>query len=325
MDQVGPACPKRLGTDQGQPVTTALLLVLALALDALMGEPRWLWSRLPHPAVLMGRAVSVCDRRLNNGTARHAKGIATVALLVTVAGLAGWALQQLGDLITIVITAILLAQRSLVEHVGAVAKGLRQSDQAGRDAVAMIVSRDVTDASPSATARSGIESLSENFSDGVIAPAFWFVIAGLPGIIIYKMVNTADSMIGYLTPRYAAFGWAAARLDDVLNWVPARLSALLIALVGRATQHRARIKADARLHRSPNAGWPEAAMAHTLNIALAGPRSYHGEIKDLAWVNPNGRRALSPSDIDAAVAIVWKAWGLATGVALAIGGLIWAF
>lgn len=306
-------------------MTTALLLVLALALDALMGEPRWLWSRLPHPAVLMGRAVSFCDRRLNTGTARHAKGIATVALLVTVAGLAGWALQQLGDVVTIVIAAILLAQRSLVEHVGAVAKGLRQSDQAGRDAVAMIVSRDVTDASPSATARSGIESLSENFSDGVIAPAFWFLIAGLPGIIIYKMVNTADSMIGYLTPRHAAFGWAAARLDDVLNWVPARLSALLIALVGRATQHRARIKADARLHRSPNAGWPEAAMAHALSIALAGPRSYHGEIKDLAWVNPNGRRDLTPSDIDAAVAIVWKAWGLATGVVLAIGGLIWAF
>lgn len=306
-------------------MTTALLLVLALALDAIMGEPRWLWSRLPHPAVLMGRAVSFCDRQLNTGTARPAKGIATVALLVTVAGLAGWALQLLGDVVTIVIAAILLAQRSLVEHVGAVAKGLRQSDQAGRDAVAMIVSRDVTDASPSATARSGIESLSENFSDGVIAPAFWFLIAGLPGIIIYKMVNTADSMIGYLTPRHAAFGWAAARLDDVLNWVPARLSALLIALVGRATLHRARIVADARLHRSPNAGWPEAAMAHTLSIALAGPRSYHGEIKDLAWVNPNGRRDLTPSDIDAAVAIVWKAWGLATGVVLAIGGLIWAF
>lgn len=306
-------------------MTTALLLVLALAFDAIMGEPRWLWSRLPHPAVLMGRAVSFCDRRLNTGPMLHAKGIATVAVLVTVAGLAGWALQQLGDVVTVVIAAILLAQRSLVEHVGAVAKGLRQSDQAGRDAVAMIVSRDVTDASPSATARSGIESLSENFSDGVIAPAFWFLIAGLPGIIIYKMVNTADSMIGYLTPRHAAFGWAAARLDDVLNWVPARLSALLIALVGRATLHRARIVADARLHRSPNAGWPEAAMAHTLSIALAGPRSYHGEIKDLAWVNPNGRRDLTPSDIDAAVAIVWKAWGLATGVVLAIGGLIWAF
>lgn len=306
-------------------MTLPLLLVLALCLDASMGEPRWLWSRLPHPAVLMGQAVNAFDRALNTGTSRRLKGSLAIAALATAAGLAGWALQALGPIVTVVATAILLAHRSLVDHVKAVATGLRQSDQAGRDAVAMIVSRDVSNATPSATARSAIESLSENFSDGVIAPAFWFLVAGLPGIAVYKMVNTADSTVGYLTPRHAEFGWASARLDDVLNWAPARLTAFLIAAVGRTMQNSAAIRADAALHRSPNAGWPEAAMAYVLHIALAGPRSYHGEVKNLAWVNGGGRRDLTPRDIDAAIAIVWKAWGLAVVAALGLGVLIWAF
>lgn len=306
-------------------MTLPLLLVLALCLDASMGEPRWLWSRLPHPAVLMGQAVNAFDRALNTGTSRRLKGSLAIAALAIAAGLAGWALQALGPIVTVVATAILLAHRSLVDHVKAVATGLRQSDQAGRDAVAMIVSRDVSNATPSATARSAIESLSENFSDGVIAPAFWFLVAGLPGIAVYKMVNTADSTVGYLTPRHAEFGWASARLDDVLNWAPARLTAFLIAAVGRTMQNSAAIRADAALHRSPNAGWPEAAMAYVLHIALAGPRSYHGEVKNLAWVNGGGRRDLTPRDIDAAIAIVWKAWGLAVVAALGLGVLIWAF
>lgn len=306
-------------------MSSALLLALALGLDAVMGEPRWLWARVPHPAVVMGRLVSALDRALNKGGMQRLKGVMAVLIIVTVAGGVGWALQHLGAVVTVIIAAILLAQKSLVDHVAAVASGLRQSDEAGRQAVAMIVSRDVSASDTSATSRSAIESLSENFSDGVIAPAFWFAIAGLPGIAIYKAVNTADSMIGYLTPKYAAFGWAAARLDDVLNWIPARLTFALIALVGGSTHAWRSVQQDARLHRSPNAGWPEAAMAHTLNIALAGPRSYHGTVHDLAWVNGAGRRALGPPDIDAALAIVWKAWGLALATCVGIGGLLWVF
>ena len=306
-------------------MTLPFLLVLALALDALLGEPRWLWARVAHPAVLLGRAVSALDRALNRGSMRRLKGVLATCLLVLGAGSLGWALQQLGPVVVVIATAILLAQKSLVDHVTAVADGLRQSDEAGRQAVALIVSRDVSASDASATSRSAIESLSENFSDGVIAPAFWFLIAGLPGIAIYKAVNTADSMIGYMTPRHAEFGWAAARLDDGLNWVPARATALLIAIVGNSTRHFGKVRQDARLHRSPNAGWPEAAMAYTLGIALAGPRSYHGQVRDLAWVNATGRRPLGAQDIDAAVAMVWKAWGLAVAVCLGIGGLVWVF
>lgn len=306
-------------------MNTALLLVLAMGLDALAGEPRWLWSRLPHPAVLMGRAVGALDTSWNRDGGTRWPGVLAVALLVSVAGLIGWAISLLGAWASVLVAAILLAQKSLVEHVRAVSDGLRVSTEEGRRAVALIVSRDVSGSSPSDTARAAIESLSENFSDGVIAPAFWFLVAGLPGIMIYKVVNTADSMIGYRTPRHAQFGWAAARLDDLLNWVPARLTAVLIAIVGQSTQHWRAIQQDAALHRSPNAGWPEAAMARALSIALAGPRSYHGTMKDLAWVNAEGRRTLEPVDIDAAVTITWKAWALAIlGVAL-LGGTLWAF
>ena len=306
-------------------MTAPLLLALALCLDAVLGEPRWLWSRVPHPAVLMGRAISAFDLVFNTGANRRLKGALSVAALALVAGLTGWLLQAFGPVVTVIVAAVLLAHRSLVDHVKAVATGLRQSDQAGRDAVAMIVSRDVSESTPSATSRSAIESLSENLSDGVIAPAFWFLVAGLPGIAVYKMVNTADSTVGYLTPRHAEFGWASARLDDVLNWVPARLTGIMVASVGRATKHRAAIRADAALHRSPNAGWPEAAMAYTIDVALAGPRSYNGEVKDFAWVNGAARRDLTPNDIDVAIAIVWKAWGLAVIAMFGLGVLIWAF
>ncbi|WP_299621049.1 adenosylcobinamide-phosphate synthase CbiB [uncultured Tateyamaria sp.] len=301
------------------------LLALAMILDAVAGEPRWLWSRAPHPAIIMGKAVGALDKALNAGSGRRIKGVLAVLLLVICAGLTGWVISLFGPVAEIIAAAILLAQKSLVDHVRAVSDGLRQSDEAGRAAVAMIVSRDVSQSTPSDTARAAIESLSENFSDGVIAPAFWFLIGGLPGIMIYKAVNTADSMIGYLTPRHAAFGWAAARLDDLLNWVPARLSAGLIAAMGDVMGTWAAVVVDAKGHRSPNAGWPEAAMARALNIALAGPRSYHGTVQPLAWVNGSARRDLTPADIDAAVAMVWKAWGLVLGLVLVTGGISWVF
>lgn len=290
-------------------MSLALLLLCALVLDALFGEPDWLWSRLPHPAVLMGRLVGLLDQRLNRGPHRKPKGVATLLILAGGAGAAGLLLAQLGPLAEIFLAAVLLAQRSLVDHVAAVARGLRTSPAAGRAAVAMIVSRDTARMDESQVARAAIESAAENLSDGVIAPAFWFLVGGLPAMLIYKAVNTADSMIGYRTPRHEAFGWAAARCDDLLNLAPARLTALLLALPARIIGLAA-IRADARLHRSPNAGWPEAAMSRALGIALAGPRSYDGAVRDFAWVNAAGRRTLSAADIDASLTMLWKAWAL---------------
>ena len=304
-------------------MSIGLQLALAMCLDAVLGEPRWLWDRVPHPAVLMGRLIGALERRLNRPPMARMAGIFTLVLIVLVTGAVGWALSQFGGLVVICVTAILLAHRSLVAHVSAVADGLRLSPEAGRRAVSMIVSRDVRDATPDNVARASLESLAENFSDGVVAPAFWFLLGGLPGILIYKMVNTADSMIGYRTPRHADFGWAAARFDDVLYWVPARLTGLLLARVGGSVHRWNAIRADACLHRSPNAGWPEAALAHSLNFALAGPRSYDGAVQDFTWVNGAGKRALAPADIDAGVTLVWNAWTALAGALLMIGGLFW--
>ena len=290
-------------------MSTAAVLILALCLDAVLGEPRWLWNRLPHPAVLMGRLVGWMDRRVNTGPARRGKGILCVLALALTGVVAGSLLERLGAPVVILVTAILLAQRSLVDHVAEVGDGLRLSLMEGRRAVARIVSRDTAAMDESQTARAAIESAAENLSDGVIAPAFWFLIAGLPGLIVYKLVNTADSMIGYRTPRHEAFGWAAARLDDLLNLIPARLTAALIALPAKCFDFHG-IRQDAERHRSPNAGWPEAAMSRALGIALAGPRAYDGRMRDFPFVNPDGRRVLTPVDIDASIAMLWKAWGL---------------
>ena len=298
---------------------SAALLVPALILDAAFGEPRWLWSRRPHPAVLMGRSIGALDRRLNRGEARRAKGVAAVAVLVAGAWAVGALIAAVPDfgLLEIIAAAILLAQRSLADHVTAVADGLRLSLAEGRQAVAQIVGRDTAAMQPPDVARAAIESAAENLSDGVVAPAFWFLVAGLPGMLIYKAVNTADSMIGHRTPRHEAFGWAAARLDDVLNWVPARLTASLIALAQGAGNWRA-IRRDAGLHRSPNAGWPEAAMAVALDVALSGPRSYHGKLQVFPWVWPEGRRDAGAADIDRAVAALWRTWALTLALVVLI-------
>lgn len=289
-------------------MTTAWVLVLALLLDALLGEPEWLWSRVPHPAVLMGRAISWCDATLNTGTFRKGAGVLTLFVLISGAALVGWGLGLAGPVVEVVVGAILLAQKSLVQHVSAVASALRTSLEQGRNCVGRIVSRDTQEMDDSQVARSAIESAAENLSDGVMAPAFWLLIGGLPGVLIYKVVNTADSMIGYRTPKYEQFGWAAARTDDLLNLIPARFTALMIALISGQKDWRA-VMQDARRHRSPNAGWPEAAMSRALGIALSGPRAYDGKMQDFAWVNPAGRKSLGPDDIDAAVAMLWKAWG----------------
>jgi adenosylcobinamide-phosphate synthase len=298
------------------------MLALALLLDAALGEPRWLWSRLPHPAVLLGRAVGWLDKRLNRGRHKRLKGVAALILLVAGALAAGMALRLAGPVVEILAAAILLAQRSLADHVQAVADALRLSVGDGRLAVARIVSRDCRAMDRPRIARAAIESGAENLSDGVIAPAFWFLIGGLPLMLAYKAINTADSMIGYRSDRYRDFGRAAARADDVANLLPARLTGLALAALTGQLRHWSAIAADARRHRSPNAGWPEAAMARALAIALAGPRSYDGQMRDLPWVNARGRRDIGPAEIDAAVAILWRLWHALVAVSIALALMV---
>jgi adenosylcobinamide-phosphate synthase len=289
----------------------APLLAIALGLDALFGEPDVVWSRVPHPAVLMGRLVGWFDRTLNTGQSRRAKGILAVVALSAVAIALGWVFRSLpgGPVFEVLIAAVLLAQKSLVDHVRAVADGLRRSLEDGRRAVSMIVGRDTRELDEAAVARAAIESAAENLSDGVVAPAFWFLAAGLPGILLYKIVNTADSMIGHRTERHGDFGWAAARLDDILNWLPARLTACLIAVTGFDLGALRTAARDGPSHRSVNAGWPEAAMAHRLGLALSGPRSYAGEMTTDAILNAGGRREATAQDIDAATGVLWRVWG----------------
>lgn len=284
-----------------------MILTLALILDAVVGEPNWLWSRVPHPAVLLGRLVSYLERRLNDRT--RIAGVAALACLITVAGVVGWILALLPAPFQIVIVAILLAQNSLTSHVRAVAQGLAESLPAGRRAVSMIVGRNTQTLSEPAIARAAIESGAENLSDGVIAPALWFAVAGIPGLLIYKAVNTADSMIGHRSEQYEAFGWASARFDDLLNLIPARLTGALIATACLAPKAWDVMRRDAGKHRSPNAGWPEGAMAGALNIRLSGPRHYAEGPSADPWLNATGRDPMR-GDIARAVTVMWRAWAL---------------
>lgn len=289
-----------------------VLLSVALLLDSLLGEPDWLWSRIAHPVRIMGKAISFFDRLLNRGPAKQGKGVVVMTVLLALSVMIGWGLAALpyGFALEILGAGVLLGHRSLVQHVAAVAAALRQGLPAGRNAVGMIVGRDVTGMDQSAVARGAIESAAENFADGVVAPAFWFLLGGLPGIMAYKMVNTADSMIGYRTDKYREFGWAAARLDDVMNYIPARISALLIIMATGSKSAIKVVRSDSRQHRSPNAGWPEAAMAGALGVALSGPRVYFGQPTDDRYVNANGRKDLTPEDIERAVNILWRSWAM---------------
>ncbi|MGB0967905.1 MAG: adenosylcobinamide-phosphate synthase CbiB [Halocynthiibacter sp.] len=304
-----------------------MIPVFALLFDALIGDPKTLWAKLPHPAVLMGRLIGWADTRFNDDedpdATRRVNGILFCIALVIGAFILGKLLQALpfGWLISVILGGILLAQRSLIDHVQAVADGLRTSLRDGQIMVGRIVGRDTSAMDESAVSRAAIESAAENFSDGLVAPLFWFIIGGLPGLLVYKAVNTADSMIGYRTPRHQAFGMAAARVDDALNWIPARLTALLILLANGQYQLPFFLRPDAKLHRSPNAGWPEAAMARILSIALSGPRSYEGEMRDFPWVNENARKNAGISDIESATQVLWKTWGLCLGLALLMAAI----
>jgi adenosylcobinamide-phosphate synthase len=296
------------------------ILLLALGLDALIGDPAALYARLPHPVVIIGRGIHGLDRHLNREqdpmAFRHAAGIAACILLVAFSFGIGWLLHRSlralpgGWVAEALLISAFLAQNSLYRHVAAVARGLAgEGLPGGRRAVAHIVGRDPESLDEPAVCRAALESLAENFSDGVTAPLFWALLLGLPGILTYKAVNTADSMVGHRTPRHLAFGWAAARLDDLLNLVPARLAGFALAaaavlLPGASPAGALRaMRRDAPRHRSPNAGWPEAAMAGALSLALAGPRRYGGEIVEDHWMNAGGRREVRAADIHRGLAL----------------------
>ncbi len=299
----------------------ALMLAFALVLDAIFGEPDWLWKRVPHPIVMIGRLIGWLDRTLNHDDDRPQKRrvaglvsllallcIVSAPILLLLAVLnAIW--PPLALLVGVILGAVFLAQRSLYEHVEAVRQPLADGDLPGaRNALSMIVGRDTAELDEAGVARAGIESLAENHSDGVIAPAFWFLIGGPIGIVLYKTINTADSMIAYRSERHLHFGWAAAKLDDAVNWVPARLSVGLIALgvfAARLLRYRASlsvpsfamVRRDAPTHASPNAGWPEASYAGALGIALGGPRTYRTGIVDAPYINDRGRKMLAADDM----------------------------
>jgi adenosylcobinamide-phosphate synthase len=321
------------------PPDTLAVLALALLVEAVAGYPNALYRRIGHPVTWIGRGIAALDGTMNRETwsspARRAGGLMALAVVLLATGLASGAVVFLsgaalgGDAAIVVLALVgsaLLAQRSLHEHVARVAQSLRGGGlAAGRQAVSHIVGRNPETLDEPAVCRAAIESLAENFSDGVIAPAFWIGAGGLVGGALYKAINTADSMIGHKTERHAAFGWAAARLDDLVNLPASRLAALLLVAAAALQRDASALGAlrvvlrDARRHRSPNAGWPEAAMAGALGLKLAGPRIY-GDVRiEDGWMG-DGREAATPDDIKRALALFRKAcailWALAAALAV---------
>ena len=299
-------------------------MALAMAVDALVGWPAWLFERIGHPVTWLGALINLLDARCNRNCdsppLRRAAGIATALLVVVIAvGLAlalqlqfssGWSRVVLVGMMSWPLVAL----RSLRDHVAAVTLPLEAGDIAGaRVAVAQIVGRDPAVLDEAGIARAAIESLAENASDGIVAPVFWGALFGLPGIVGYKAINTLDSMIGHRTERHEAFGWASARIDDLANLVPARLTGLLFVLLAqRRFDSMACMMRDARRHRSINAGWPEAAMAGALGVRLSGPRIYHGSIAEEPWLNKAARDPRA-ADIARGLAIYARAMILLTG------------
>ncbi len=273
----------------------ALAMIVALAIDALVGWPNWLFQRIGHPVTWIGTAISVLEGLWNSGSPinRFLLGCLTTGLIVGGAMLAAVAVTYalpdtwLGTLLSGVLAWPLVAARSMFTHVQDVARPLTAGHlPKARHAVSMIVGRDPTDLDSAGITRATLESLAENTSDGIVAPIFWGALFGLPGIAAYKAINTLDSMIGHRNDRYEYFGKCAARLDDVVNLLPSRLTGLLFALISPLPLEALRcIRADARYHRSPNAGWPEAALAGALAVRLSGPRTYGAITTDDPWVN----------------------------------------
>ena len=279
----------------------AAAMLIAMVIDCVIGWPAWLYSRIGHPVSWLGKIVDSLDRNLNReedtlGRRRTAGVVVAVAVIGLVCVIAflvqlmlpgGW----VGILLTGVLAWPLLAIRSLYEHVAQVLHPLREGDLAtARVAASMIVGRDTSALNEAGVSRATLESLAENTSDGVVAPLFWGALLGLPGIAAYKAINTLDSMIGHRTARHEAFGWASAKADDFANLVPARLTGVFFALVSSQTATALRcMMRDAHKHRSPNAGWPESALAGGMGVRLSGPRDYGGETANEPWLNGAGR------------------------------------
>jgi adenosylcobinamide-phosphate synthase len=290
-----------------------------MLIELCFGYPERVLSAIGHPVTWIGRLIGALDQLLNRKGARRAAGIVAVLILIVVVGTVGWIVQRellrlpFGLLAVGLLGSTLIAQRSLHRHVAHVAVALeKQGGEAGRAAVSHIVGRDTEALDEAGVARAAIESLAENFSDAVVAPILWMAIAGLPGAALYKGINTADSMIGHRTPRYEAFGWAAARLDDLVNLPASRLSALLLVAAAALSKDASAAEAwraiwrDAARHRSPNAGYPEAAMAGALGLSLAGPRVYGGVRVEDALMG-DGRRDADTADIRRALALYRRA------------------
>ncbi|MCK1546623.1 cobalamin biosynthesis protein CobD [Bradyrhizobium sp. 147] len=289
-------------------------MVVAMAADALLGWPSWLFARIGHPVTWLGRLIATVDTAWNRASDppafRRAAGVAGALAVIAVSIALGWVLQSVlpWGWIQIALVGVLawplVALRSLHDHVAAVATPLQARDIAGaRDAVSRIVGRDPAALDEPGIARAAIESLAENASDGIVAPVFWGAVFGLPGILGYKAINTLDSMIGHRSERHEAFGWAAARIDDVANFVPARVTGFLFVLLAqRRLEALSCMRRDARRHRSPNAGWPEAAMAGALGVRLSGPRIYHGSVTNEPWLNEGARDPLA-ADINHGLAV----------------------
>jgi adenosylcobinamide-phosphate synthase len=312
------------------------LALVAIATEAMVGYPNAVYRLIGHPVTWIGKLITWCDGAWNSeaqsSRARRLYGVLTLILLLAVALLSGLVIAGVlgrlfpgiaGLILCGVLASTLLAQRSLDAHVLDVAKGLEtQGLSGGRLAVAHIVGRETKSLDEAAICRAAIESLAENFSDGVVAPLFWMAVLGLPGALAYKAVNTADSMIGHRTERHEAFGWASARFDDLVNLPASRLSALWLMLaaipLGLSPAGALRtIRRDASNHRSPNAGWPEAAMAGALGIRLSGPRIYDGVLVEERWVG-EGRSALTSKDIRAALKLYRTACALQIAVLILI-------
>ncbi|HET7446889.1 MAG TPA: adenosylcobinamide-phosphate synthase CbiB [Methyloceanibacter sp.] len=302
---------------------SAVLTLLALLFEAAFGYPDWLAQRIGHPVAWIGRLIEILDLRLNRESddpaRRRAAGVLALFIIIAITDTAAFLIARgllflpFGLVLVAVPASTLLAQRSLYAHVERVAAALEDEElEAARSAISHIVGRDTAVLDEAGVARAAIESLAENFSDAVVAPSFWMLIAGLPGAAIYKAINTADSMIGHRTERHQDFGWAAARLDDLVNLPASRLTALLLIGAAYFTESASplhaleAVKRDASRHRSPNAGYPEAAMAGALGTAIAGPRAYEGVVLDDAWMG-NGRSAVTASDIRAALSLYRRA------------------
>lgn len=310
-------------------------LFFAVVIDAVLGDPTRIYRHVSHPVVWIGGIIGKADELFNRDgdsplKRRHA-GLLVIAVLALAAFCFGAVVQHLllalplGQLLLAVAMSALIAQNSLYLHVAAVATGLEISGaEGGRIAVAKIVGRDPESLDRAGISRAAIESLAENFSDGIVAPIFWAALLGLPGLLAYKVINTADSMIGHRSERHLHFGWAAARLDDLVNLIPARLSGLLLIISAvilpemKALQAWTAMWRDARHHRSPNAGWPEAAMAGALGVALAGPRRYHGELVMDHWMGQGGTPYASALDIRRALQLYMLACGIEAMILLAI-------